>query len=200
MTLLGRMRAAWRRRGARGGARMLAAAYPQYDVGRGSYGGLTVITFGESTTLRMGAFCSVSSGVEVLLGGGHRADWVTTYPFSALDPAFADIQGHPQSRGDIIIGNDVWIGRKATILSGVTIGDGAIIGAHAVVARDVPPYAVVAGNPGRLVRQRFDPPTIERLLAIAWWDWDDARIARAMHYMLDTDIGRFLDAAEQDLF
>ncbi|HEX5127349.1 MAG TPA: CatB-related O-acetyltransferase, partial [Rhodocyclaceae bacterium] len=131
----------------------LQQRYPQYSIGRGTYGDdLLVRNWNEGTTLRIGNYCSIAAGVKIYLGGEHRTDWVTTYPFSALWPEAAHIEGHPRSKGDVTIGNDVWIGTEAMILSGVTIGDGAVIGARAVVSRDVPPYAIVAGNPASVVR------------------------------------------------
>jgi chloramphenicol O-acetyltransferase type B len=175
----------------------LAERYPQYRIGRGSYGDLEVVSFGEPTTLSIGNFCSFARGAKVMLGGNHRVDWVTTYPFSAIDPRFRRFEGHPHSKGDVTIGNDVWVAREALILSGVTIGDGAVIGARAVVSRDIPPYTIVAGNPAVALRTRFADPVIERLLALRWWDWPDERMAAAMPHLLSDRIERFLDLAEQ---
>jgi chloramphenicol O-acetyltransferase type B len=179
--------------------RRLHSQYPQYQFGRGTYGyNLKVASWGEGATLKIGAFCSISSGVEIFLGGNHRPDWVTTYPFNILNPAARHIQGQPKSKGDVIIGNDVWIGNGALILSGVHIGDGAVIGARSVVAKDVPPYGIVVGNPARNIRMRFDDATIMRLLNLKWWDWDDTKIQKYLPVMLNTDIGNFLDMAEHD--
>ena len=177
--------------------KFLKDRYPEYRIGRGSYGDLQVVSFGEGTTLRIGNYCSFARGAKVMLGGNHRPDWVTTYPFSAIDRRFAHFTGHPQSKGDVVIGNDVWVAREAIILSGVTIGDGAVIGARALVSRDVPPYTIVAGNPAVEIRARFPAPVIERLLALKWWDWPDERIAAAMPHLLSERIEAFLDAAEQ---
>lgn len=178
---------------------MLAPRFPQYEIGHGSYGGLEVLEFGEGTTLRVGAYCSFARGVQIFLGGEHRTEWVSTYPFSALDRRFASINGHPKTRGDVRIGNDVWIGREAMVMSGVTVGDGAVIGARAVVTRDVAPYSIVAGNPATVVRNRFPQETIDRLLAVAWWNWPAERIDAAVPRLLATDIEAFLDAAENGL-
>jgi acetyltransferase-like isoleucine patch superfamily enzyme len=174
----------------------LANRYPEHQVGTGSYGEVEVLTFGEATTLEIGAYCSFASGVQIMLGGGHRMDWVTTYPFTALDERFSTIPGHPISKGDVRIGHDVWVGREALILSGVTIGSGAVIGARAVVSRDVAPYTIVAGNPAGPVRSRFAPDIVAKLLAIAWWDWPDERIDAAVPYLLSPDIKRFISAVE----
>lgn len=182
----------------RGGSESLSLGrrYPQYEIGRGSYGDLTVLEFGEGATLRVGAYCSFAKGAQIFLGGEHRTDWVTTYPFSALDAKFATIKGHPKTRGDVVVGNDVWFGREAMVMSGVTIGDGAVVGARALVTRDVPPYGIVSGNPATLIRHRFAPEIIERLLAVAWWTWDAQRIEAAVPHLLSGDIQAFLDAAE----
>jgi acetyltransferase-like isoleucine patch superfamily enzyme len=178
----------------------LHECYPQYRVGPGSYGDLTVLEWGEGSTLTIGAYTSIGSNVKVYLGGEHRTDWVTTFPFSVLWEAGKQIKGHPKSKGDVLIGSDVWIANDALIMSGVAIGDGAVIGARAVVTKDVPAYAVVAGNPSRIVRFRFDSRTIERLLKIKWWEWEPARIANSMPALLNTDIEAFLLAAESGNF
>jgi acetyltransferase-like isoleucine patch superfamily enzyme len=175
----------------------LQERFPAYRFGRGTYGvDLRIHSFGEGATLTVGAFCSIAQGVQIFLGGEHRVDWVTTYPFNVLWKAAGSIQGHPKSKGDVHIGHDVWIGVEAVILSGVTIGHGAVIGARAVVTRDVAPYAIVAGNPGRFIRNRFDDETIDRLLRIGWWHWDDGRIRSLLPLMLSGDVHAFLKAAE----
>lgn len=162
--------------------------------GRGSYNFPNIITWGEGTKLYVGNFCSISAEVEIILGGNHRADWVTTYPFpSTWQHAAGHLSGHSQTKGNVVIGNDVWIGRGVTILSGVTIGDGAVIGARAVVAKNVPPYAIVVGNPARIVRYRFSEEIIAQLLSIAWWNWPDEKIVQAMPFLLSNDINAFLN-------
>lgn len=169
------------------------------QVGRHTYGHelITVRHWDEPAELRIGSFCSIADRVEVFLGGNHRPDWVTTYPF----PAFAErwpqargVEGVPSTNGDVAIGNDVWIGSNATIMSGVTVGDGAVVGTDSCVTRDVPPYAIVGGNPAQLLRFRFDPETIEKLLAIRWWEWSDERIAANARLLCSDDIDGFIEA------
>jgi acetyltransferase-like isoleucine patch superfamily enzyme len=150
----------------------------------------------EGQMVRIGKFCSMGKDIEFLLGGDHRIDWVTTYPLLA---AFTD-EGHRRTmttRGEITIGNDVWIGRGAFIRSGVTIGTGAVIGSRAVVTGDVRPYAVVAGNPAREVRRRFDDETVGRLLASGWWDLPIETIKEGIHILSSNDIKAFLTWIEQ---
>jgi acetyltransferase-like isoleucine patch superfamily enzyme len=168
-----------------------------FEFGRGTYGEPTV-QFPNAATLRVGAFCSIADNVQIFLGGNHRTDWITTYPFSAFRPDARRFAGMPQTKGDIVIGNDVWIGDGATILSGVTIGDGAVIGARAVIAKDVPPYAVMIGNPARLLRRRFTEPQIEQLLRLAWWNWPDAKIDRAMPHLMAGDVEALVAFAQRD--
>ena len=128
-----------------------------------------------------------------MLGGNHRVDWVTTYPFNVLFPEAAHFEGHPHSKGDVVIQNDVWIGMGALILSGVTIGNGAVVGARSVVTRSVPPYALAAGNPARVVRLRFSEDQIRQLERIAWWDWPIEKVQEAWPGLLSADIEAFLD-------
>ncbi|MDT8903497.1 CatB-related O-acetyltransferase [Anaeroselena agilis] len=168
--------------------------YRGYDIGDWTYGSPTIFSWDEGATLKIGRFCSIADGVEIMLGGEHRSDWVTTYPFSAICEQAHCFPGHPKSKGDVIIGNDVWIGSKALILSGVRIGDGAVVGAHSVVAKDVAPYSIVAGNPARLCRLRFDEQVIKKLLKIAWWEWPFAKIMEAWPLLLSSNIDDFINA------
>jgi acetyltransferase-like isoleucine patch superfamily enzyme len=171
------------------------------DVGRYTYGAPRVRWWGEQANLSIGKYCSIAERVEIYLGGNHHTEWVSTYPFSQFGkdwPNARGVSGHPATRGDVVIGNDVWLGAGCMILSGVRIGDGAVVGARAVVARDVPAYAIVAGNPATVVRKRFDDGTIAALQSIAWWDWPDARVRRHVPALMSGDIRRFLaDAADE---
>ena len=133
--------------------------------------------------LKIGKFCSIACGTKFLFNSAnHALDSLSTYPF----PLFFEewnlekekVTEAWDNRGDIVIGNDVWIGYEAVILSGVTIGDGAIIGTRAVVTKDVPPYTIVGGVPAKPIRKRFDEKVIKELLKIKWWDWTEEKIAR----------------------
>ena len=112
---------------------------PDYEIGAGTYGTPQVFDLKEGTTLRLGRYTSIAEGVHILLGGLHRLDWVTTYPFPAFVDDLAHITDYGGSRGDVVIGSDCWICTDALILSGVTVGHGAVVAAGAVVTRDVPP-------------------------------------------------------------
>ena len=168
---------------------------PKADIGEHSYGHPSLVYFGEDASLKIGKFCSFSSDVVIMLGGNHRTEWITTYPFPAIPavwPSAQGIAGHPQSKGHVTIGNDVWIALGATILSGVTIGDGAVIGAKAVVAKDIPPYSIVVGNPARIVGKRFSDATIEALLQAKWWDWPDTLLAQKLDLLCSTKVDDLL--------
>jgi acetyltransferase-like isoleucine patch superfamily enzyme len=144
-------------------------------IGRFTYGHehLSIRQWGEGAPLEIGSFCSIADKVSCFLGGNHRTDWITTYPFGhifAEELGGRDIVGHPATRGGIRIGNDVWIGSGATIMSGVTIGDGAVIAANATVVRDVQPYEIVGGNPAKPIGRRFDEDMVALLLKLQWWN------------------------------
>lgn len=166
--------------------------YRRYQIGRYTYGEPLIVGINDETTLKVGSFCSMAAGVTIFLGGDHRTDWITTYPFTVFFKEFESIRGHPYTKGDIIIGNDVWIGREAKILSGVMIGDGAAIGADAVVTKSVEPYTIIAGNPARVIKKRFSDKIIEKLLKIKWWEWDIDKIKENIPLMLSDDIEEFI--------
>lgn len=133
--------------------------------------------------LKIGKFCSVACGAKFLFtSGNHSLRSLSTYTFPIFYEQWGldskNIRDAWDNKGDIVIGNDVWIGYEAVILSGVTVRDGAVIGTRAVVTKDVPPYTIVGGVPARPIRRRFDPQTIARLEELRWWDWEEERIAR----------------------
>lgn len=131
--------------------------------------------------LIIGKFCSIACGVKFLFtSANHTLRSLSTYPFPIFFEEWnldvKNITDAWDNKGDIIIGNDVWIGYEAIILSGVTIGDGAIIGSRAVVTKDIPPYTIVGGIPAKPIRKRFDDLTITRLLSLKWWNWSEEKI------------------------
>lgn len=141
--------------------------------------------------LIIGKFVAIAQAAQfVMNGANHPLGGFSTFPFQMFGLGDAEElkRPGPNNRGDMVIGNDVWIGREAVIMPGVTIGDGAIIGTRAQVTKDVPAYAVIAGNPGRIVKMRFAPEVIAALLAIRWWDWDADRIARNVTAIQGADI------------
>ena len=142
--------------------------------------------------LIIGSFCSIGSGAAFIMAGnqGHRSDWISTFPFFWMPeaPAFAGAKNAFRPAGDTVIGNDVWIGSEAIIMPGVTIGDGAVIGTRALVTRNVEPYAIVGGNPAKVIRKRFDDADIARLSEIRWWDWSDEQLKPAMPLLTSGDV------------
>jgi virginiamycin A acetyltransferase len=149
--------------------------------------------------LTIGPFCALAHGVRIFMNGGtHAMRGFSTYPFNIFgagwEEGFDPATWAAENRGDTVIGPDVWIGDGATIMPGVTIGAGAIVAALSVVTRDVAPYAIVAGNPAREVRRRFDEGTVARLLDTAWWDWDAAKVTRNLNAIRGADLAA-LEAA-----
>ena len=162
-----------------------------------SYGVPTIYTFvHDNTRLRVGSYSSIGS--TILLGGEHAADRVTTYPHRInwqMEGAGGD--GFPISTGDTVIGSDVWACYGSWLLSGVTIGDGAIVAGGAFVTKDVPPYAIVGGNPAKLIRYRFDEAQRQALLDIRWWDWPEEEVRKAVPLLAERDAGAFIAYARQ---
>ena len=169
---------------------------PDLERGEWTYGEPTVHWAKPGRKLRIGRFCSIASGVTIMMGGNHHSDWVSTFPFAEVVPAGEGeppLPWHETTGGDVTIGHDVWICEDVLILSGVTIGSGAILGARSVVARDVAPYSIVAGNPAVHRRYRVEEALIDDLLALAWWDWPIGRIREARPHLLSGDVRGFLE-------
>jgi acetyltransferase-like isoleucine patch superfamily enzyme len=166
--------------------------FAKHKIGQFSYGVPEVLHASDGANLSIGKFCSISENVIILLGGEHRIDWVTSFPFTAFFKEAQKFKELQATKGDVTIGNDVWIGRNVMIISGVKIGDGSVIGAGSVVTKDVPPYAIAAGNPARIVRMRFDEETIKKLLKIEWWNWSMERVLANLPYLLSNDVAEFV--------
>jgi acetyltransferase-like isoleucine patch superfamily enzyme len=140
-------------------------------IGEYTYGNPHFKIWGKEERIEIGAFCSIAEEVAIFAGGEHIVEWVTTFPLRiAFGDDLAGIDGCPHSKGHTKIGNDVWIGFRAIILSGVQIGDGA------VVTKNVDPYSIVAGNPAKLIKHRFNADEIKKLLEIKWWNWEIEKI------------------------
>ena len=168
------------------------------SLGKYTYGEPRVFWENADAKLIVGNFCSIGSDVSIYLGGNHRTDWVTTYPFGHIHRdvfSVFDGTGHPSTKGDVTIGNDVWIGSHANIMSGVTVGDGAVIANNSHVVKNVEPYSLVGGNPAKHIKYRFTPEQIEKLLEIQWWYWDDEKINAFGPWLCSDDIDAFIRAA-----
>lgn len=150
---------------------------PRVRIGEHTYGisHRTVKLFGPDDRVTIGKYCSIAEGVK-LICGEHPTALVSTFPLGILPFVKSVPEIDSITKGPIAVGNDVWIGTNALVLSGVSVGDGAVVAAGAVVTHDVPPYAVVAGVPARVIRMRFAPEQIESLRRIAWWHWPEDRI------------------------
>ena len=146
------------------------------ECGEFTYGIPIVHQWDDKTRLKVGKFCSIGGGVNILLGGEHHHEWLTTYPFDVLLDG-----GQAKSKGDVIIGNDVWIGDFVTILSGVTIGDGAVIGAGAVVTKNVQPYTIVGGVPAKFIMAREN-------IWRGWWDLPLEQLAEIIPMLMSENV------------
>ena len=149
----------------------------QIVIGRFTYGieKKRILQWNEGANLFVGSFCSIAGGGAIYLGGGHRSDWITTFPFGHIfqqELGVPRVPGHPISNGDVLIGDDVWMGENATVMSGISIGSGAVIASNAHVVRSVEPYSIVGGNPARHIKFRFPDEIVSRLLKLRWWDLD----------------------------
>lgn len=151
--------------------------------------------------LIIGKFCMIASGAQFILNGGnHLTESISAYPFAIFGGDWAQAMEGKEypHKGDIRIGHDVWIGHQAVIMPGVQIGHGAVVAAYAVVTKDVPPYAIVGGNPAKVIRYRFEEETIELLCRIAWWDWDIQKITRHVQVLTSGDVAQ-LHQLSQDI-
>lgn len=161
--------------------------YPTYPIVR------TMRAFGgEGGEMHIGKYCGFHYSALLIPGGLHHTDWVGTLHAHVENGEWVFHDGSVFSKGPIIIGNDCYVGFEALVTSGVTIGDGAVIAARAVVTKSVEPYSIMAGNPARHVRYRFDEPTREALLRIKWWDWSDEKVAAHRHQISSPRVAEFV--------
>jgi chloramphenicol O-acetyltransferase type B len=156
------------------------------EIGRYTYGGpkLHWENGNFAHRLKIGSFCSIADNVGIFVGyhGRHPVDYISTYPLRMLFRASKSAVPSKvvQPNLSVIVGNDVWIGRDSLIMAGITIGNGAVVGARSLVNKDVPPYAIVGGSPARILKYRFAEKTIEHLLSLCWWDWEDDLLEQNM--------------------
>jgi len=171
---------------------MKGEAVGDLKIGQGSYESIT--RRGTLNSIIIGNYSSIADGCICDGGFGHNTKFVTTYPFNQKLKNCAHLVGHPVCRGDIHIGNDVWIGEGCLIMSGVTIGDGAVIGARSIITNDIPPYTIAVGSPAKITRKRFADDQINRLLDIKWWNWSEQKIIDNAHLLMSEDIDSFITA------
>ncbi|HIE07235.1 MAG TPA: CatB-related O-acetyltransferase, partial [Desulfarculaceae bacterium] len=163
------------------------------EIGDYTYGKPHIYRWSKEYRVSIGRFCSIADDVHLLVDGNHRSDWISTYPFGRLLEGFSKNCNHPIGKGNIRIGNDVWIARGAVILSGISIGNGAVIAAGTMVVKNVADYEVVGGNPGTNLSFRFSKTQIDALLKIAWWDWPLTKIASEINFLESDNIDRFIE-------
>lgn len=182
---------------------------PSVVVGKHTYGATSrSILFVHSEnppTVTIGNFCSIAPCAVILGNVDHPLNLPSTYPFKTLlfcpENSYEELgyNNHDAvSRGNVDIGHDVWIGQNAIVLSGISIGTGAVIGAGSVVTKSIPPYAIAVGNPAKVIRYRFSPEIIERLLNSEWWWLPDEKLRELEMYFYDTDIEAFLNRIQAE--
>ncbi len=168
---------------------------PLLDLGAHSTPPQIISFIGDKGSVRIGKWCSIERSAQILVGGEHTTRRPTQYPLRLeFQLAGALEDGIPVSKGPVVIGNDVWLGWECLVLSGVTIGDGAVVGARAVVTRDVAPYSIVAGAPARRIGWRFEQEEREALQRIAWWHWPDEKVRAHVDQLLSDDVKAFIAA------
>lgn len=167
------------------------------SYGKGSYGQPQILGFDEHSKVVVGKYCSIASGVVFYFEGRQRGNRVTTSSLKTLVSPGIPYKVLSRRKNKLTIGNDVWIGMNAFIFSGITIGDGAVVAAGAVVTENVPSYAIVGGNPAKIIRYRFDQETIQKLIGIAWWNWPEEKIKSAMPLILSNELNSFIKMYEK---
>jgi len=163
---------------------------PKTNIGIGTYAGGPINIIGPYP-VNIGKFCSFAWDVTFCITAGHHPDCISTYPFDNVDFWLPEANGalYEHHKGlEVNIGNDVWVCSNATIMHNSPIGDGAVVGGYSVVREAVRPYAVVIGNPAVEVARRFDDETVEKLLAVKWWSWDESKIRKHMDIITSPDV------------
>lgn len=171
----------------------IGSKLPKITIGEGSYSnGTTIYCWDNRVKIIIGKYCCLADNINIIGGGEHDKDWVSSYPFiDNWNQEHLMYLKKPRFKGNIELGNDVWIASNVVILSGVKIGDGAVVGAGAVVTKDIPSYAIVAGNPCKTIRYRFSKEIIDKLLKIKWWEWSKEIINERLQYF--SDINEFVN-------
>ena len=175
---------------------------PQQNEKKNYSYGNPIIKWGGNpeATYKCGNFCSIAENFVCYLGGNHRTDWITTYPFGHINQNVfkCNIPGHNSTRGHVEIGNDVWICSNVTIMSGVKVGDGAVIAANSHVVKDVEAYSITGGNPAKLIKYRFTQEQIKKLLDIKWWNWSIEKINENLSLLCSNNIDDFINKHTND--
>jgi virginiamycin A acetyltransferase len=139
--------------------------------------------------LIIGKFCQIATGVRFIMNGSnHAMDGISTYPFKVFGKSWSNASMNVVSKGDTVIGNDVWIGNSVTIMQGIKIGHGAILGTNSLITKDIEPYTICGGNPAQPIRKRFDEKTIDFLLQLTWWDWPVDKITEHIKAITTGDL------------
>lgn len=170
------------------------------QVGEGTYGAQHISFFDldQGSELIIGKYCSIAPGVKAILGGEHKSHRITMYPFNSRYGFPSNDGPDGYTKGNIVIGNDVWIGLDVTIMSGVTIGNGAVIAARSHVVKDVPAYTVVGGNPAIVIKKRYSLTQEYLLQGIKWWDWPISRIEEYAPLLMSSNLDGFLEKCREN--
>lgn len=177
--------------------RIPVSMIPTVCIGRHTYGTPRILFWKEGARVEIGSYCSIADEVVIFAGGTHNTSLISTYPFNRIWHTPSPPDAHLAHKGGVSIGHDVWIGRHAAIMPGVRIGTGAVVAAYAVVTKDVPPYALVAGIPARVIRMRFDQHVISQLLESAWWEWPDEEVCAVAPLLQSSDPEPFFEYLSQ---